>query len=356
MAKVSQQLIADQLNICRTTVSRCFSNRAKINPETRAKVLELAAQLGYRYTPQRTRKGKRVNRATEIGVLIASSQEMIELPFPSQYLLKGVSERAASLDLSLDVRYVDPAELDVLVDTNRTPKGLRRGSGAWDGAVLIFPFTPETVARLSSRLPTVSIAEDYSDAGIDSIDVDHHAGIQKVVTHLAELGHTRIGFVSWRYSVENPWVFRRFGAFVDSLYRHGLPFDPQLALNVRKGQNIETADLAAEVAKRSRGGATAWVCAADHQAYRLIADLRKHAISVPEDCAITGFDGIAPPPGMPMLTSIKVPLEEMGASAVTRLLDRINNPSAHRRHNLVEGRIVQGHTTRPLPAYTVTSA
>lgn len=350
MAKVNQQLIAEKLNICRTTVSRCFSSQSKIHPDTRAKVLELAAQMGYRYSPQRTRRSEAKRQVKEIGVLIGTRPEMRELPLPSELLLKGISERAAAHEISLDLRYMDPAELDKRVQTSRTPKGLRPGEGQWDGALLIYPFTHETVRNVSSRLPTVSIAEDYSDCGIDSIDVDHHSGIYKIVTHLAELGHQKIGFLTWRYSVENPWVYRRFGAFVESLHRLGLPYDADLALNVRKEQRLSIPQLADDVAKRIRQGVTAWVCAADHQAYRLIADLRRHVIAAPDDCSITGFDGIEPPPGMPRLTSIRVALEEMGASSVTRLLDRVQNPSANIRHNLVEGRIVNGQTTRALHA------
>lgn len=340
MPKINQQLIADQLNICRTTVSRCFSNHPKINPETRAKVLELAAQMGYRYTAPRDATK---NQAKEIGVLIGVRPDMTELPVTSQYMLKGISERAAAQNLSLDVRYIDPAELDEMLQTSRTPKGLRAGN--WKGAITIFPFTTDTISNLSRRISAVSIAEDYSEGGIDCIDVDHHAGIYQMVSHLADQGHKRIGFLSWRYSVEAPWMYRRFGAYVESLFRHGLDFEPELCLNVRKGQELDADQLAEIVGKKVRDGVTAWVCAADHQAYRLIADLKKQAIGVPEDCSITGFDGIEPPPGLPRLTSIKVPFEEMGVSSVIRLLERMKNPAGHRRHNLVEGRVVIGQTT-----------
>lgn len=345
MAKINQQLIADKLNICRTTVSRCFSNHPKINPETRAKVLELAAQMGYRYTAQRAPRDASKNQAKEIGVLIGVRSDMTELPATSQYVLKGISERAAAQNLALDVRYIDPVELDEMMQTSRTPKGLRAGNGNWKGAITIFPFTPKTIANLSRRISAVSIAEDYSEGGIDCIDVDHHTGIFQMVSHLADLGHTRIGFLSWRYSVLSPWIYRRFGAFVDSLFRLGIEFDPNACLNIRKDQSYSVEELSEEVGRQVRDGVTAWVCAADHQAYQLITDLKKQAIRVPEDCSVTGFDGIEPPVGMPRLTSIKVPFDEMGVSSVIRLLERMKNPAGHRRHNLVEGRLVEGQTT-----------
>jgi LacI family transcriptional regulator len=94
---------------------------------------------------------------------------------------------------------------------------------------------------------------------------------------------------------------------------------------------------------------TGWICAADHQAYRLIAALERHGLRVPEDCSVTGFDGIDRPSGSPVLTTVKVPYEDMGGSAVIRLRGRIEHPSAPRRHNLVSGRVIIGQTTAPPP-------
>ncbi len=348
MAKVNQQLIADQLNICRTTVSRCFSNHPKINPETRAKVLELAAQLGYRYKGQRNPNERVKKRVTDIGVLIGVRNDMTEIPETSQYLLKGISERAATEDLSLDVRYIDPGELDDQLKVNSLPKGIR--NGRWNGAILIFPFTEDTIVSLSKRISTVSIAEDYSKGGIDCIDTDQHTGIHTMVSHLAELGHRNIGYLSWQYAIESSWIFRRFGAYVDSLYRHDLEFNQNWVVNVRPGSDLEPNQIAVRVASLTKQGVTAWVCAADHQAYNLIRDLETLGIRVPRDCSITGFDGIKTPEGMPQLTTVKVPFEEMGVSSVIRLTERMHNPASPRRHNLVEGIPVIGETTSKPPS------
>tara|TARA_B110000483_G_C17680091_1_gene345254 strand:+ start:129 stop:326 length:198 start_codon:yes stop_codon:yes gene_type:complete len=56
--EVNQQLIADKLGISRTTVSRCFTNHAGINPDTRAAVFSLASELGYNYLEPR-KSGKK---------------------------------------------------------------------------------------------------------------------------------------------------------------------------------------------------------------------------------------------------------------------------------------------------------
>ena len=85
-------------------------------------------------------------------------------------------------------------------------------------------------------------------------------------------------------------------------------------------------------------------CPADHQAYQLVADLSKRGIRVPEDVSVTGFDGIPPPPGARQLATVKVPYEELGRSAVHQLLRRIEQPTAPRRHTMVDGHLLMGET------------
>jgi len=92
---------------------------------------------------------------------------------------------------------------------------------------------------------------------------------------------------------------------------------------------------------------TAWVCAADHQAYRLMQEMAARGIRVPDDCSVTGFDGLEPPQGLRRLASIRVPHEDIGAAAVARLLSRIVHPNSPRRKILVEGLLVEGETVGP---------
>ena len=263
-------------------------------------------------------------------------------------MLRGISERAATDRISLDVTYVDPAQPDLSERNCMVLQRLR--AGHWNGVILIYPFEQEAVGILSKRVMAVSVIEDYGEFGIDCIDTDQAAGIHSLVQHLNNLGHRRIGFLTWRYGIETPWAYRRFGAYAESLLRHDLTYRPEWAINIRPSDRCGEVEAAERVARLVREeGVTAWVCAADHQAYHLISALEKHGLRVPEDCSVTGFDGIERPSGSPVLTTVKVPYEDMGGSAVIRLRGRIEHPSAPRRHNLVSGRVLFGQTSAPPP-------
>ena len=112
--------------------------------------------------------------------------------------------------------------------------------------------------------------------------------------------------------------------------RLDLPFDPTDVINGRESGTVPIESLGEVVAAKSAAGVTAWVCAADHQAYPLITELRRR---------------VEPPPGFPRLTSIRIPYTDMGVAAVMRLLNRAQNPASPRRHVMLGGTAIWGETT-----------
>ena len=76
-------------------------------------------------------------------------------------------------------------------------------------------------------------------------------------------------------------------------------------------------------------------------------DLAARGIRVPEDCSVTGFDGLEPPAGLRRATSMRVPHEHIGSSALTRLVNRMAHPASPRRKILVEAELVAGETIAP---------
>jgi DNA-binding LacI/PurR family transcriptional regulator len=94
--KTNQQKIADNLNISRTTVSRCFTNHSGVNPETRALVFSEAEKIGYTYL--KPRGSKNVSQKT-IGVIICTDHENIHEDHersPGFHLMPGISEFASN--------------------------------------------------------------------------------------------------------------------------------------------------------------------------------------------------------------------------------------------------------------------
>lgn len=350
MPTVNQELIAQRLGLSRATVSRSLANHPAISAETRARVQGMAEKLGYKQSPGRVGRRGKNSRALTIGVLIGvPAGNVVMATFP--YILKGIRERAEAEHVTIDVCYQAPA--DFHPESNRQSVFRNMRNGNWRGTILIYPFAEKAVEIISRRLCTVAVLESYSQAGIDIIDTDDASAIVALVERLAEAGHRRIGFLSWDYPIGGHWVARRFSGYIEALFGQGLEFRPEWVLNVHKNTpRLTPTQVADTVARKIREDrVTAWVCAADHQAYQLAQDLPARGLRVPEDCSITGFDGLEPNAGHKRVTSMRVPHEQIGSAAVTRLVNRMQHPTAPRRKILVEAQFVAGETiTGPAPA------
>ena len=150
------------------------------------------------------------------------------------------------------------------------------------GYRLVHPFPEPAVALIASRISTVSVLESYNEPGIDIIDTDDAPAILDLVLKLSAAGHKRIGFASWTYPVGGHWVARRFSGYVEALFYQGLEFNPDWVINVHKNSpRLQPPEVSARVAQLFREDkVTAWVCAADHQAYPLMQDLAARGIRV----------------------------------------------------------------------------
>jgi LacI family transcriptional regulator len=344
MAIVNQQLLAKKLKISCATVSRSLANDPAVSEETRGRVLQLAGELGYRVNRPSLRS--KTSRAVTIGVLVGvRSREPGTATFP--YIIKGIHERAALEHVTVDVRYQRPDDFDPKHGSNPIFRHIRAAD--WRGVILIYPFEEQAVEALTRKIPTVAALEDYVEFGVDSVDTDQTLGVLHLIDEVVALGHRRIGFVAWDYPVLGHWTARRFGAYMEGLHTHGVKFEPNWVFNVRKSApRYSPSELGAQVARAFReDGVTAWICAADHQAYPLIYELQMRGIRVPDDCSVTGYDGIEPPAGMQQVATVMVPHEEIGASALARLLNRMEHPHSWTAKLLLKAQIERGVTLAP---------
>ena len=347
MRIVSQQTIASALNISTGTVSRSLSNDPAISDETRARVISKAEDLGYNFS--RSGRRKTSSRSLTIGVLVGvrdSSPGSSTFPF----ILRGIQEKAAQENIAVEVRFQNPDEFDPSLNRNEVFRQIR--SGDWRGAIMIYPYSNDAIQALVRKLPIVAALEDYVELGVDSVDTDQTSGILQLIDRLHQAGHRKIGFSAWNYPISGHWAQRRFAAYLEALYNHGLPFIPECTLNVQKNLPVlEPPAISARVAQLvQKKKVTAWVCAADHQAYPLIYDLQMRGIRVPEDCSVTGYDGITPPANMKQVATIRVPHEEIGNSALARLLHRMSRPDALTAKLLLRAEVLPGGTIGPVTA------
>ncbi|CAM5234375.1 LacI family transcriptional regulator [Streptomyces tanashiensis] len=172
------------------------------------------------------------------------------------------------------------------------------------------------------------------------------------VTHLAALGHTRIGLaVGPKRFVP---VLRKIEGFQQGMQeRLGLGPEESEELIQHSLYTLEGGQAAAG-ALISRG-CTAVVCASDMMALGAIRAARQQGLDVPRDVSVVGFDdspliAFTDPP----LTTIRQPVQAMGQAAVRALLEEVGGtPAPHSEFVFMPELVVRGSTaSAPAPART----
>ena len=195
-------------------------------------------------------------------------------------------------------------------------------------------------AALDFAMPVVVIGTP--GVGLDNVVTKDFEGGRLLARHLLAMGHRRIGMLT-AASVEDSRDDRRNG------FRAELGSGANVVWELKSPFSI---DLPAQVLDRLRcRDITAVMCGNDLIAIGVLRAARQLGIAVPQELSIVGFDdipwsAIVEPP----LTTIRQPVAEMAAVAVTLLLDRIGEPERPVRHFKVGVELVVRGSVQPLPS------
>lgn len=316
MKRPTQVDVARLAGVSRATVSYVLNDqtdqRIPISPDTRQRVLEAIAELGYEVDARA--QALRSGDTKTIGVLLP----LYENPFFWQ-ILRGISSEAEANGYSL-----------LLAHNSLTPEQENQSvrelaEQRVDGLILLigFKLLPEQVVtqlRRSSR-PIVEISGTASE--FDYVHQGYGAGTRALMAHLFELGHRRIGFV---YGVTIPAQgFDRLNAYRESLKEAGLPLDEGLVCAC--GPSLEDGYQAALHLLSQLDRPTALLAINDLLAMAAIRAAADLGLQVPHDVSIASFDDIPFTNfTVPRLTSVSGEAVQNGRDAVRLLLKRLQNP------------------------------
>ena len=335
--RISQTTLARRLKLSTATVSKSLRNHPDINPETRARVLDLAARLDYQVRADARVDRRKAKNLRFVGVLAYGGIPDTPADYAAMKYMAGLSAAAETNRASLVVHHVFGDSRKLLEESGQ-PEAMRKG--ILDGLVLIHRFDSNVVRQLASRMPVVTLVHYVPVARLDHVDADTQGAMAQAAQHLTSLGHRKIGFFGFQKELSHSLV--RYSSYVTAMLQFGLPVQQP----IESGGEAQSGAID-WVVEQSRQGVTAWMCGSDHAGYSLWQELSRRGLRVPEDVSITGFDGGPPPMGMTPLTTLRVPFQEMAAVALSRLVNRIRHPSGPGRQILLECQLVKAHSTGP---------
>lgn len=338
--------IAQKAGVSRTTVCMSLKDHPRISVETKALVRSVAREMGYR-TDHVARKlvNKRLGISTT-GHIVAMVCPWDYLEGQNYYnrIMLGVLNVMVREKFSLLAQYPLDSHSDAMPDVYTR--------GDVDGVVM-YHNQYDTVEALrvepgfDSR-PIVSIT--WHIEGCSSVLTDDFGGAYESADHLLALGHRHIlHFVA--DSPSDP-VRTRYLAYRKACEDHGL--DPDSVLH---HETWLYKDPGAEVEMLTRTfdehpEISAVLLRTDAAVAPIYRFLQERELRVPEDVSMIGFDDVEELPGPNggnMLTSVNVPLFDMGVKAARIIVDRASGKTTEEEVVFLQTNLIVRGSTAPPP-------
>jgi LacI family transcriptional regulator len=316
--------VARKADVSLTTASRALDPDSDhpVSERTRARVVAAATRLAYRPNPMA--RALRTRRVPTIAIVVHDVSD----PYFAE-IVRGATAAASARgfltvvcssdrDPSTELRYVEMlCESRVsgvifagggLEEANyhRRMGGYARSIAHYGGAIV-------ALAPRSERWPAEV--------------PDNRAGARLVGEHLVSLGHTRIAMISGPATLRTSRE-RELG-YIQAMKAAGIkPTIVRADFTVSGAAQAMTGLLA-------RDPPTAVFVASDTMALGALSQLRRLGVEVPGDVSVAGFDDI---PGLefihPSLTTVRVPMAQLGAAGVARLFRQLDGEDTAARTQL----------------------
>jgi LacI family transcriptional regulator len=330
--------VALKAGVSIATVSRVLNDKGPVAEATRRRILEAIERL--RYVPHGAARSLITNQTDTIGVLLPD----LYGEFFSE-VIRGIDQAARrnGLHVLISGFHSDRAEIEAV---------LRALRGRVDGLIVLSPDVdaqtlrrnlPETlpVVLLNTRIDrqTPQAPSTPEALNFDAINTDNHGGALAMVRHLVALGHRRIALI--RGPEENVDARERLRGYRDALRALGVAESLELSGDFSEESGYRAGQRLLTLNPRP----TAVFAANDSMAIGCLFALRAAGVRVPEDVALAGFDDIPIARYLsPSLSSVHVPIAELGTRAMERLLHAVENKNEHerRRETVATTLVVRG--------------
>lgn len=316
--------VAEHAGVAPCTVSRVLNGHdaEHMRPETKERVL--ASMRALDYTPVKAAQRLRRQRTHALGILVP---DIANLYFA--LLIRGVESVAFERGFTSLI-------CDSSQDARREARYLEMLLAEDVEGVLLVPSGRADVRameRFVARGVRVMLVDRRAD-GLPVVEADNRGASRALGEHLLRLGYRRIAYISGPADVST--AEDRLRGFREALDEAGIG----LAATERGAFTFESGFDAARRVLR-RGGVDAIVAANDLMAFGVLRAVEEQGLSVPADVGVAGFDHVPHVPYAtflrPELTTVEVPVHEMGREAARRLLDGVHDSLQLATHLIVGG-------------------
>ncbi len=307
--------VAQRAGVSIRTVSRVLNDNPHVANATRERVLKVIEELDFR--PSAAARYMRTGQSQLIG-----------------FLTDEVAQNVFSYDLIIGAQQAawENEKLLFLINTGNDPQVEARAINIMrehqvEGIIYATMYHRAIKrSQFPEDVPVILVNCFADDRSLPSIVPDEVGGGRLATETLLKHGHRRIGFVN--VAAKEPAPLGRLEGYRQALAQYGIPFDEALVRFVEEpfeGLATSTYDCVLSLLQLS-DPPTGIFCFNDMMALGAYDAVRKANLRIPDDVAIIGFDNVEILAAQihPPLTTIELPLFEMGQLAIRMLLGEVD--------------------------------
>ena len=327
--------VARHAGVSTSTVCRVLHGSGYVSEENRAQVDAAVQELGY--IPNRVAQGLKRHSTGMIGHILPST-------FPNPFIARiayGLDDEAERQGFhALDLFTYHNAELESRL--------VREMAGRMvDGMVFTGASAQENVQYVVDLgIPVVMVERAYDIAGIDRVLADNTAGGYLATACLAGHNHRRIAYIGMQkyHLVEE----QRYQGYLSALLVAGIPQDDGMIRFVEEYKPAHGYEAMRSLMEDGEPP-TGVFLASDLLAVGALQYLYAKNIRVPQDVSLVGFDNTMAESLAPRLTTVAIPMEQMGRAAVEMLVRRIGRSGIPPQSVTLPPTLLQMESVRTLP-------
>ena len=324
--------VARHAGVSHQTVSRVINENDHVNPETRDRVMQAIAELGYR--PNAIARSMAQGRSYKLACL---SPNLTDFTFAA--IIEGAEREARQhgyflLPSSVQDVSTFEALAEELVSSHRV-----------EGLMVIYPYMDERYCHLPENSPVVFVGAHPRSQQVNSVSLDSEYAARLATQHLVDLGHKKIAMVTGPMNEDS--VHERLSGFKTVMVQNGTPPDPDL---IHEGDWAASSGVDAVQDFLDTGKKfTAIFAQNDRMAIGVLSALRHKGIRVPEDVSVVGFDDMPLASYFdPPLTTIRQDFTAIGEQAVHVLMNKIEKPGTPLENRVLSAELIVRGSTCPL--------
>lgn len=333
--------IAEHCHVGVSTVSRAINGHPDVSPATRELIMEAIQK--YHYIPNNSARNLVKTTSDTVALVVRG----VGNPFFVK-LIKVIEQEINRRGYALSMHQIASADDEVnmaaLLATEKKLQGVLFLGGR-------FNYTEEELSTIQVPYVMCTYTNSFGHLPKDtysSVAIDDRKEAFRAVSHLVELGHTRIA-VLIEEEADCSISELRFRGYREALAHYGIPFDPSLVICTGSFSMPAAYEATARFLE-SGGSCTAMFAIADAMAIAAIKALVERGRRVPEDCSVIAIDGLELSNyTIPTLCTLEQPAEAMGIESANQLADLMEG-RAQNHHKIFETRLREGASTARLTA------